>query len=90
MKGHETEDANWMASVGVDYLKVDDMSGSPRTEAGAFADYGRIRDALNATGRPIFYSTCGHSVRTAVPTVHTPRCILWYLSVVHASRCALW
>ena len=36
MKGHEVQDANWMASVGVDYLKVDDMSGSPHTEAGAY------------------------------------------------------
>ena len=38
MKGHEAVDAEWMASVGVDYLKVDDMSGEPRTEAGAAAD----------------------------------------------------
>ena len=60
MKGHEAQDASWMASVGVDYLKVDDMSGTPRTTAGARADYERIRDALNATGRPIFFSTCGH------------------------------
>ena len=30
--------------------KVDDMSGTPRTQAGAYADYARIRDALNATG----------------------------------------
>ena len=45
----------------VGFTKVDDMSGSPMTEAGAFADYARIRDALNATGRAIFYSTCGHS-----------------------------
>ena len=47
--------------MGVDYLKVDDMSGTPRTEAGAYHDYAAIRDALNATGRPIFFSTCGHS-----------------------------
>ena len=49
---------------GVDYLKVDDMSGSPATRAGAYADYAAIRDALNKTGRPIFFSTCGHSPRT--------------------------
>lgn len=61
MKGHEVQDAQWMASVGVDYLKVDDMSGVPHTEAGAYTDYATIRDALNATGRPIFFSTCGHS-----------------------------
>ena len=61
MYGHESADAVTLAGWGVDYLKVDDMSGSPMTEAGAFADYARIRDALNATGRAIFYSTCGHS-----------------------------
>eukprot|EP01046_Picozoa_sp_COSAG06_P046280 COSAG06_NODE_6536_length_2891_cov_1.996777_2_plen_294_part_00 len=61
MKGHEVDDANYLASVGADYLKVDDMSGTPKTIAGATADYGKIRDALNATGRPIFFSTCGHS-----------------------------
>ena len=35
MFGHEAADARWMASVGVDYLKVDDMSGKPHTLAGA-------------------------------------------------------
>ena len=45
----------------VDYLKVDDMSGQPHTETVAYDDYARIRDALNKTGRPIFFSTCGHS-----------------------------
>jgi hypothetical protein len=67
MKGHEKEDAAWMAAAGVDYLKVDDMSGQPRTTAGARADYERIRDALNATGRPIFFSTCGHSGDAKAP-----------------------
>ena len=67
MKGNEVKDANWMASVGVDYLKVDDMSGKPRSTAGARADYERIRDALNATGRQIFFSTCGHSGDAAAP-----------------------
>lgn len=61
MKGHEKDDANYLASVGADYLKVDDMSGTPKTAAGATADYSKIRDALNATGRAIFFSTCGHS-----------------------------
>jgi len=37
------------------------MSGTPKTEAGAVYDYGLIRDALNQTKRPIFFSTCGHS-----------------------------
>lgn len=25
----------------------------------AFAEYGKMRDALNSTGRPIFFSLCG-------------------------------
>ena len=51
MKGHEEDDARRMAAQGVDYLKVEDMSGQPKTQAGATADYGKIRDALNATVR---------------------------------------
>lgn len=64
MKGHEDVDAQWMADQGVDYLKVDDMSGEPHTREGAYSDYAKIRDALNKTGRPIFFSTCGHSPNT--------------------------
>ena len=37
MKGHEEDDAKYLAAVGADYLKVDDMSGTPHTEAGAAA-----------------------------------------------------
>ena len=37
MKGHEDVDAQWMARQGVDYLKVDDMSGYPHTRQGAYA-----------------------------------------------------
>jgi alpha-galactosidase len=47
--GHETTDAQTFASWGVDYLKYDKCQG-PLT---AFAV---MRDALRATGRPIFYS----------------------------------
>jgi alpha-galactosidase len=47
--GHETSDAQTYASWGVDYLKYDkctaDLSG-----------FAVMRDALKATGRPIFYS----------------------------------
>ena len=78
MKNHEASDARTMASWGVDYLKVDDMSGTPKTEAGAFHDYSVIRDALNATGRPIFFSTCGHSGGNATnpgtPVWMGPKC----------------
>ncbi len=47
--GHETTDAQTWASWGVDYLKYDKCQG----QLSAFAT---MRDALKATGRPIFYS----------------------------------
>ena len=54
--GYEVKDANTYASWGVDYLKLDscNTNGTP-----AVVEYSIMRDALNATGRPIFYSLCG-------------------------------
>jgi alpha-galactosidase len=54
--GYETKDANVYATWGVDYLKLDscNTNGTP-----AAVEYSIMRDALNATGRPIFYSLCG-------------------------------
>jgi alpha-galactosidase len=53
--GHETADANTYASWGVDYLKYDNCNtdGTPPEKR-----YPVMRDALNATGRPIFFSMC--------------------------------
>ena len=70
MKGHEEDDARWMAAQGVDYLKVDDMSGQPKTQAGATADYGKIRDALNATVRSNDLTSCGFSLFCTKRTAH--------------------
>jgi alpha-galactosidase len=52
----EKKDADTYAAWGVDYLKLDscDTDGTP-----ASVEYAKMRDALNATGRPIFYSLCG-------------------------------
>jgi alpha-galactosidase len=54
--GYETKDANTYADWGVDYLKLDscNTNGTP-----AAVEYSIMRDALNATGRPIFFSLCG-------------------------------
>jgi alpha-galactosidase len=54
--GYETKDANTYAAWGVDYLKLDScyLNGTP-----AAVEYGIMRDALNASGRSIFYSLCG-------------------------------
>ena len=53
--GFETQDANSYASWGVDYLKYDNCNSDnipPQTR------YPVMRDALNKTGRHIFYSMC--------------------------------
>jgi alpha-galactosidase len=54
--GYEVKDANTYAAWGVDYLKLDSCytNGTP-----AVVEYSIMRDALNATGRPIFFSLCG-------------------------------
>jgi alpha-galactosidase len=48
--GHETTDAQTFASWGVDYLKYDHCA------AATLNGFAVMRDALRATGRPIFYS----------------------------------
>ena len=53
--GFEKEDAMSYASWGIDYVKVDNCHNdkiSPKIR------YPIMRDALNSTGRPIFYSMC--------------------------------
>jgi alpha-galactosidase len=47
--GHETTDAQTFASWGIDYLKYDKCTA-------ALSGFAVMRDALRATGRPIFYS----------------------------------
>jgi alpha-galactosidase len=53
--GHETTDANSFASWGVDYLKYDNCNN---TGISAQTRYTTMRDALQATGRPILFSLC--------------------------------
>ena len=53
--GYEESDANTYAKWNVDYLKYDNCnSGSTKPET----RYPVMRDALNKTGRPIFFSMC--------------------------------
>ncbi|MGE5786038.1 MAG: glycoside hydrolase family 27 protein [Myxococcales bacterium] len=47
--GYETKDAQAYASWGIDYLKYDKCTAS-------LSGFAPMRDALRATGRPIFYS----------------------------------
>lgn len=53
--GHEEMDAADYASWGVDYLKYDNCFND---NVPATIRYPAMRDALNKTGRPIFYSIC--------------------------------
>lgn len=55
---HEDLDAMTYASWGVDYLK-EDSCFAPDEPKTAFQQYSRMRDALNKTGRPIYFSLCG-------------------------------
>ena len=54
-RGHEFQDAAQYAAWGVDYLKYDWCN--TRTQ-NAEASYTIMREALNATGRPIVFSMC--------------------------------
>jgi len=59
--GSEAVDAQTFAAWGVDYLKEDNCYSStgPNDRDQLFKEFGLMRDALNATGRPIFFSVCG-------------------------------
>jgi alpha-galactosidase len=54
--GHEQQDANLFAAWGVDYLKYDNCGD--HLGQSAQDRYTRMRDALQATGRPIVFSIC--------------------------------
>jgi len=55
---HEQIDAKTYAEWGVDYLKEDSCHASGDHSV-AFEQYGKMRDALNGTGRPVLFSLCG-------------------------------
>jgi len=54
-RGYEFQDARQYAAWGVDYLKYDWCN---TTTQDARASYALMRDALNASGRPIVFSLC--------------------------------
>ena len=62
--GHETIDAETWASWGVDYLKYDNCANE---RIRPLQRYPPMRDALNATGHPLFFSLCEWG-RQDVPT----------------------
>jgi hypothetical protein len=56
--GHEQLDANTYAALGVDFLKEDSCYADDTPDV-AWPQYAKMRDALNATGRPIYFNLCG-------------------------------
>jgi len=56
--GFVEQDAKYLADAGADYLKEDSCCGD-QDHATAFGDYAEMRDALNKTGRSIYFSLCG-------------------------------
>ena len=62
--GHEREDALDFAAWGVDYLKYDfcGLEKVPESQKQPMQLYSVMRDALNATGRPIMFSLCNWGV----------------------------
>ncbi|WIA22757.1 hypothetical protein OEZ86_009714 [Tetradesmus obliquus] len=52
---HEADDAALFASWGVDYLKYDNCFSAAADVQQRYKD---MRDALNSTGRPIYFSMC--------------------------------
>eukprot|EP00397_Hematodinium_sp_SG-2012_P045760 GEMP01051505.1.p1 GENE.GEMP01051505.1~~GEMP01051505.1.p1 ORF type:complete len:368 (+),score=83.16 GEMP01051505.1:390-1493(+) len=63
-KNFEQVDAALFAQWKVDYVKEDSCYASTNHSV-AFHDYGLFRDALNTTGRRIYFSLCGWSSRYA-------------------------
>jgi alpha-galactosidase len=57
-EGHEMQDAATFASWGIDYVKWDNCAAKPELIQ---SQYQLMRDALDATGRPIVFSVCAWS-----------------------------
>ena len=56
--GHEAQDAAFFARYEIDWFKSDSCYAAGDAPT-AFAQYGKMRDALNATGRAIWFALCG-------------------------------
>eukprot|EP01121_Diplochlamys_sp_Union-15-3_P016669 TRINITY_DN5722_c0_g1_i1.p1 TRINITY_DN5722_c0_g1~~TRINITY_DN5722_c0_g1_i1.p1 ORF type:complete len:413 (-),score=61.27 TRINITY_DN5722_c0_g1_i1:23-1261(-) len=77
--GYEEIDAKTYASWGIDYLKADSCGTEPTNETEQH-QYEIMRDALNATGRLIYYSICETLPKTKTPitpygVVYTPEAV---------------
>ena len=57
--GPQVQDAKFLARYEVDWWKEDSCYSTSHSNAEAIAQYSTMRDALNATGRPIWFALCG-------------------------------
>lgn len=65
-QGYEVIDGQYMVNAGADFIKEDSCGGSTN-HSEAFAEYARMRDILNSTGRPVWFSVCGWAEWYAPP-----------------------
>lgn len=56
--GHEKQDAEFFARNHIDWYK-EDACYSPGGQDVALKEYGTMRDALNASGYPVWFALCG-------------------------------
>jgi hypothetical protein len=66
--GHTKQDAKFLAKLGVDWWKEDSCYSDSGDHATAIAEYGKMRDALNATGRDVWFALCGWETWYATDT----------------------
>jgi hypothetical protein len=57
-KGHEDQDGKWLGAHKIDWYK-EDACYATGDQATAIADYGKMRDALNSSGYPVWFALCG-------------------------------
>ena len=58
MRGFEDQDASFFAANGIEYIKIDSCKGHDDPPAAQYADYSRIRDAINRTGTRMYLNIC--------------------------------
>ena len=56
--GHEKQDAEFFARNHIDWYK-EDACDSPSAKQAAIQEYDKMRDALNASGYPVWFALCG-------------------------------
>jgi alpha-galactosidase len=70
--GFEQQDADYYAMIGVDYLKEDSCGGT--VHGSVWDQYSRMRDALNRTQRPIYYSITQAMAHPDKPPIAAMHC----------------